>query len=173
MQDIDLNAALNAGAYHPDGTAKNYATYLNKFAVFVGAERYNHEDIKNMVPKKYFNDDCLAKFFYDLGMTNDHKPHFKKAALAAINVGIEYHHLESIYNYKHLYPNLHLIIKQWECYLKVNPYFVHKGECFDTSAVSMILSMTSLNDMELRDLLATVVIVFTGLRANSLYWFES
>ena len=51
----------------------------------------------------------------------------------------------------------------------VTPYFVQKGERFDVNSVSLILSMTPNNDMELRDLAATVVIIFTGLRAISLY----
>ena len=37
------------------------------------------------------------------------------------------------------------------------------------NSVSLILSMTPNNDMEIRDLAATVVIIFTGLRAISLY----
>ena len=37
------------------------------------------------------------------------------------------------------------------------------------NSVSLILSMTPKNDMEIRDLAATVVIIFTGLRAISLY----
>ena len=116
MQDIDLNAALNTGAYHPEETAMNYSTYLNKFAVFVGAERYNHKDMNTIVPKQYFNDDSLAKFFYDLGKTNDYMPHFKKAALAAINVGIQHHHLENIYNFKHLY----MLNRMHHCFYKLD-----------------------------------------------------
>jgi len=32
MNEVDLEGALNAGAYHPDGTSSNYSTYLKKFA---------------------------------------------------------------------------------------------------------------------------------------------
>ena len=151
MENIDLEDALNAGAYHSEGTAKSYSSFLNKFAVFVGD----------------------GKFFHYLGQSNNYKPHFKKSGLAAINLGVQHHHLENIYAFKHLYPNLHLILKQWECHLKAHPYFVTKGERFDTSAVSMILAMSSSTDIEIRDQAATVAIIFTGLRADSLYLAET
>ena len=91
--------------------------------------------MKTMISKDHFNDITLAKFFHHLGKTNDYKPHFKKSGLAAINLGVIHHHLENIYAFKHLYPNLHLILKQWECYWKVPPYCVTKGERYDTSDV--------------------------------------
>jgi len=122
-----------------------------------------------MIPKIHFNDQTLACFFYELGRLHEYKPHIKKSSLAAINFGLQVHHLENIHSFKHLYPDLHLILKQWDCQLKVTPYFVQKGERFDVNSVSLILSMTPNNDMELRDLAATVVIIFTGLRAISLY----
>jgi len=31
MENIDLEDALNAGAYHPEGASKSYSTFLNKF----------------------------------------------------------------------------------------------------------------------------------------------
>jgi hypothetical protein len=40
MENIDLEDALNAGAYHPDSTSKSYTTYLNKFAVFIGVYQF-------------------------------------------------------------------------------------------------------------------------------------
>lgn len=43
--------------------------------------------------------------------------------------------------------------------VKITLYFVQKGERFDVNSVS------PKNDMELRDLAATVVIIFTELRA--------
>ena len=63
----------------------------------------------------------LACFFYDLARVCEYKPHVKKSCLAAINFGIQYHHLEKIHAFKHIYPDLHLILQQWDTYLKVNP----------------------------------------------------
>jgi len=45
MENIDLEDALNAGAYHPEGTSKSYFTFFNKFAAFVGNGKYVHGDI--------------------------------------------------------------------------------------------------------------------------------
>jgi hypothetical protein len=46
MENIDLEDALNAGAYHPEGTSKSYSAFFNKFAVFVGNGKYVHGDMK-------------------------------------------------------------------------------------------------------------------------------
>jgi hypothetical protein len=46
MENIDLEDALNAGAYHPEGTSKSYFTFFNKFAAFVGNGKYVHGDMK-------------------------------------------------------------------------------------------------------------------------------
>ena len=48
MENIDLEDALNAGTYYPDGTSKSYCTFLNKFAVFIGDGKYNHDNMKTM-----------------------------------------------------------------------------------------------------------------------------
>jgi len=162
MENINLQEVIDVGVYHPPASHKSYAVYLKKFAIFVKADDYLIGDMSTMIPKCHFNDHTLACFFYDLGRVCEHKPDVKKSCLAAINFGIQYHHLENIYAFKHIYPDLHLILQQWDTYLKVNPYFVKKGGRFDVNSVSLILSMT-------RDLAATVVIIFTGLRAISLY----
>ena len=60
MQNIDLEDALNAGAYHPEGTSKSYSTFLNKFAVFIGDGKHVHGDMKTMISKEHFNDITLA-----------------------------------------------------------------------------------------------------------------
>ena len=103
-----------------------------------------------MIPKNYFNDQTLACFFYELGRHHEYKPHIKKSCLAAINFGLTIHRLENIHSFKHLYPDLTLILKQWDCQLKI-----------DVNSVSSILSINPNDYMKLRDLAATVVIIFT------------
>jgi len=83
--NIDLEDALNAGAYYPEGTSKSYST------LFIGDGKYVHGDMKTMISKEHFNDITLAKFFHHLGKTNNYKPHFKKSGLAAINLGVQHH----------------------------------------------------------------------------------
>jgi hypothetical protein len=92
MENIDLEEALNAGAYHPEGTSKSYSTFLNKFAVFSGEGKYAHGDMKTMIFKEHFNDIALAKFFHHSGKTINYKPHFKKSGLAAIYLYDTPHH---------------------------------------------------------------------------------
>jgi hypothetical protein len=88
MENIDLEDALNAGTYYPEGTSKSYSTFLNKFSVFSG-------DMKTMISKEHFNDITLTKFFHHLGKTSNYKPHFKKSGIAAINLGVHLKHIWS------------------------------------------------------------------------------
>ena len=48
MENIDLEDALNAGTYYPEGTSESYSTFLNKFAVFIGDGKYVHDHMKTM-----------------------------------------------------------------------------------------------------------------------------
>jgi len=74
--------------------------------------------------------------------------------------------LKNVFALKHNYPDLHLILKQWDTQLKISPHYVQEGARCDVNSVLLIFSMSN---MELHDLAATVVIIFTGLRAISLY----
>jgi hypothetical protein len=100
MNEVDLEGALNAGAYHPDGTSSSYSTYLKKFAAFVDCEPYVIGDMTTIPIKEHFNDVTLAKFFLVLGRSNDFKPHFKKSGLAAINFGVIHHALGLMGDYQ-------------------------------------------------------------------------
>jgi hypothetical protein len=40
IDDIDLEEALNSGAYHPEGTTACSSTYLKKFNAVVGCPAY-------------------------------------------------------------------------------------------------------------------------------------
>ena len=104
MENINLHEVIDAGVYHVlcPTTHKRYTVYLKKFVIFVKADDYL---IGDMIPS-------LACFFYDLGRVCEYKPHVKKSCLAAINFGIQYHHLEKIHAFKHIYPDLHLILQQ-------------------------------------------------------------
>ena len=50
--------------------------------------------MKTMISKEHCNDITLA---------NNYKPQFKKSGLAAINLGVQYHHLENINAFKHIW----------------------------------------------------------------------
>jgi hypothetical protein len=91
LENIDLEDALNAGTYYPEVTSK----LINKFD-----GKYVHDDMNTMISKEHLNDITLAKFFHHLGKTSNYKPQFKKSGLAAINLGVQYHHLENINAFK-------------------------------------------------------------------------
>jgi hypothetical protein len=114
MEATNLQNILDAGVYHPSTTEKNYGIYLKKFALFVKANEHFIGDMKTMIPKNHFNDQTLACFFYELGRLHEYKPHIKKSCLAAINFGLQIHRLENIHSFKHIYPDLTLILKQWD-----------------------------------------------------------
>ena len=90
IDDIDLEEALNSGAYHPEGTAACYSTYVGCPAYIVG-------DMKTMAPKDYFQDVSLAEFFVVFGRLHDFKPHIRKSALAAINFGVQHYEFPNIF----------------------------------------------------------------------------
>jgi hypothetical protein len=94
----------------------------------VKATEYLIGDMKTMIPKNHFNDQTLACFFYELERLHEYKPHIKKSCLAAINFGLQIHQLENIHSFKHLYPDLTLILKPWDCQLKIAPIMCRKGK---------------------------------------------
>jgi len=71
MENIDLEDALNAGAYHPEGISKRYSTFFNKFAVFVGDGKYIHGDMKTMILKHHFNI-IVAKLVHHLDLSSNY-----------------------------------------------------------------------------------------------------
>ena len=84
-------------------THKSYTVYLKKFVIFVKADDYLIGDMSTMIP-------TLACFFYDLGRVCEYKPHVKKSCLAAINFGIQYHHLK-----KFMFSNTFILICILSC----------------------------------------------------------
>ena len=107
MENINLQEVIEAGVYNV-----LLLTRVILF-IFVKADDYLIGDMSTMIP-------TLACFFYDLGRVCEYKPRVKKSCLAAINFGIQYHHLKKVYDFKHIYPDLHLILQQWDTYLTLN-----------------------------------------------------
>ncbi len=85
-------------------TKESYDVYLKKLATFL-----NFEDGEgSIIPKEMLKDEVWAAFLLDLGVNCEYKPHFKKTALlAAISYLLRINCMESIFDWKHLYPNVH------------------------------------------------------------------
>lgn len=107
--DINLEERLQDGDDHIPGTLKSYATYLKKFAKFVGATEY----VLNgpMIRVEFFTDELIAKFLISLGDEFNSKPHALKSARAALAYGLKVHALEDLNDFKHLYPLTQRVIE--------------------------------------------------------------
>ena len=100
--DINVIQAIGALPLNTGATASLYAVYLKKFAQFV-----NHPVIINgsIYPEKeYFTDENISAFLYKYFHEKEHKPHFKKAILAAVGSALLYHELPGIFSSSAIYP---------------------------------------------------------------------
>ena len=77
--------AINALPLNTDATAVQYTTYLIKFAEYVGK---TEDDGSIYADRECFTDENIAGFLLKYFNEKVHKPHFKKAILAAIGSGI-------------------------------------------------------------------------------------
>ena len=99
----NAEAVVDPGILMPK-TEESYDVFLKKLAAFVNFEGGEG----SIIPKDLLkNDGVLAEFLLDLGAKHEYKPHFKKTALASISYLFRIHCLPSVFDFKHLYPNLH------------------------------------------------------------------
>ena len=87
--------AINELPLNTDATAAQYASFLKKFAQYVGK---TEDDGSIYAAKECFTDENIAGFLLKFFNENDHKPHFKKSILAAIGSGLLYHGLPGIFS---------------------------------------------------------------------------
>jgi len=93
--------AVNALPLNTDATAAQYSTYLIRFADYVGK---TVDDGSIYAKKECFTDGNIAGFLLKYFNEKVHKPHFKKAILAAIGSGLLYHGLLGIFSSVGVYP---------------------------------------------------------------------
>ena len=94
-------ATVDPGILLPK-TKELYDVFLKKLSTYL-----NYEGAEAFIPKELVTDEALGGFLLELGGTHEYKPHFKKSALAAISYLIRVHCMPSIFDFKHLYPNVH------------------------------------------------------------------
>ena len=93
--------AINALPLNTDTTAVQYTTYLIKFAKYVGK---TEDDGSIYADRECFTDENIAGFLLKYFNEKVHKPHFKKAILAAIGSGLLHHGLPGIFSSVGVYP---------------------------------------------------------------------
>ena len=86
--------AINALPLNTDATAVQYTTYLIKIAEYVGKIV---DDGSIYADRECFTDENIAGFLLKYCNEKGHKPHFKKAILAAIGSGLLHHGLPGIF----------------------------------------------------------------------------
>ena len=87
--------AINELPLNIDATAAQYASFLKKFALYVGK---SEDDGSIYAAKECFTDENIAGFLLKFFNEKDHKPHFKKSILVAIGSGLLYHGLPGIFS---------------------------------------------------------------------------
>ena len=97
--NMNLIEQLNQLPLNTEGTASLYASYLKKFALFVG-----QSDDSVYVSKEFYNDENICAFLLKYYNEKEHKPHFKKAILAALGSALVYHNLPGIFSSLGVYP---------------------------------------------------------------------
>ena len=98
---MSVPLAINALPLNTDATAVQYTTYLIKFAEYVGK---TDDDGSIYADKECFTDENIAGFLLKYFNEKVHKPHFKKAILAAIGSGLLHHDLPGIFSSFGVYP---------------------------------------------------------------------
>jgi hypothetical protein len=99
---MSLLQAINELPLNTDGTATMYASYLKKFSLFVRETEVDDGSI--YAAKELFTDENICGFLLKYFNEKHHKPHFKKAILAAIGSGLLYHGLPGLFSTFGVYP---------------------------------------------------------------------
>ncbi len=117
MEEIDLAQEFTVNA-----SDVLYPTYKKKFAAFLRQEI----DESCAIAKEWLTDENVAKFLVSLGKTHNYTPHTKKSAIAAINDANRMVGVPNIYDFKHLWPQTHVIMQKWDKKLKKILIFLNK-----------------------------------------------
>ena len=94
-------ATVDLGILLPK-TKALYDVFLKKLSTSL---KYEGGDA--FLPKKLISYEALSCFLLELSATHEYKPHLKKTALAAISYLLRVYCMPSIFDFKHLYPNVH------------------------------------------------------------------
>ena len=111
--------AINELPLNTDNTATQYASFLKKFAQYVGK---SEDDGSIYAAKECFTDENIAGFLLKFFNEKDHKPHFKKSILAAIGSGLLYHGLPGIFSSFGVYPltlKMKKVFSYFICFLNI------------------------------------------------------
>jgi hypothetical protein len=106
LDDEDMTAEITEGQIHLESTGNSYEVYIQKFRAFVKLA----EKLNTLVPAEKLNDHAIPNFLPKLGLVHQWKPHFKKAAQAAIRSMQLRAQVPLLFNRKDLYTQCHLVL---------------------------------------------------------------
>jgi hypothetical protein len=107
VEDVDLEAGIAAGPMHIPATDATYETTKKKVRDFLGLAVGAH------VPAELLTDTNIAAFLLVMGEVEQWKPHFKKAAQAAIGSLIKKARTPGLFDRPDLYTSTHLILQEY------------------------------------------------------------
>lgn len=93
-------------------------------------------------------------------------PSAKKTTLAAFSRELLRCEKESIYEFKHKYPNVHMAIGKWETELKANPHFPAHAVIISEEQRFQIMSIFREEHLDYQDLVFFVLTTFAGMRSQ-------
>ncbi|KAJ1394749.1 hypothetical protein B484DRAFT_407796 [Ochromonadaceae sp. CCMP2298] len=156
--DVDNSEEIENGMVNIPATEKSYETFVRKFRGYVGFEA------KERVPADALNDHNFSNFLLAVGKEHDGKPHFRKAAMAAIGSMLKKHNIDKLFESPHLYRETHRVITRWLCELKINPYYAVGSMAYCAPALAAILQLVNTSPQEQRDSAVVILTCFTSLR---------
>ncbi len=81
---------------------RSFTIFTSRSCVFFEFWGWSWEAFKGIVVRW-----VVGNFLLELGSIHDYKPHFKETALVAISYLLRVHGMEFLFDFKHLYPNIH------------------------------------------------------------------
>ena len=109
IEDIYVEERVANGQHKIPATDGKYAIQINQFCEFLRVEE-RYIPGGPMISPDILIDRNLAAFLIHLGDSNDHKPHFLKAARAAFAYALKRNGLPDINDFAHLYQQTNAVI---------------------------------------------------------------
>ncbi|KAJ1417793.1 hypothetical protein B484DRAFT_466539, partial [Ochromonadaceae sp. CCMP2298] len=108
-----------------------------------------HNGQKN--PSDLLTDHTFSNFLLKLGKEHQWKPHFRKAAQAAIRSLLVKAGVPLLFDRMDLWTATHRVLQRWACELKITPYHTKGSTPFTAEVLGLILKLICTTPEEIRD----------------------
>ncbi|KAJ1390642.1 hypothetical protein B484DRAFT_473565, partial [Ochromonadaceae sp. CCMP2298] len=148
LGDVDTAQEIADGPIHLAATGDSYEVYIRKYREYVevGADE--------PVPGDKLGDYAVSNFLLALAKEHQWKPHFKKAAQAAIRSMQLRAKVPLLFERKDLYMESHLVLARWGAELKTTPYHKTSATPYCAQALGRIMGMVRNSHEQYRDVAA-------------------